>query len=109
MPEAPNFLGRDTKSIPSETAMISEILHESGYKTVGISGSPIVTGKKSKFSHGGFDRGFDVWEEYTCTEPGCRWLFKPHASSFNEHALANLDLDQPFFMYLHYMDAHTPV
>ena len=106
-----NFLGKQTNNIPPEIPMISEIFSEHGYRTVGISGSPIIVQEQNEFSNGGFDRGFDVWEKCECLGPGCTWKFTPHADCINGHAIREIEAarDEPLFLYLHYMDAHTPL
>jgi arylsulfatase len=103
-----NFLGLGSNKIPPEIKPISEIFQEKGYRTIGVSGSPIVIGESNSFSQGGFDRGFEVWEQCECTEPDCKWIYTPHASCINEKAFEHISPGTPFFMYLHYMDAHTP-
>lgn len=103
------FLGKRINRVPEEIPIMAEIFRENGYATYGVSGSPIVTSIPNKFSQGGFERGFDEWTQCECEEEDCAWRFTPRASCINRHGLPHLDAEQPFFLYLHYMDAHTPL
>jgi arylsulfatase A-like enzyme len=88
--------------IPAEVPSVAEILRKSGYRTVAISGSPIVRNTPSRTNpKAGFGRGFDAFEE------DCLW--QP-AACLNRLALKHLGKkdDRPFFLYLHYMDPHAP-
>jgi arylsulfatase A-like enzyme len=89
--------------IPAEVPSVAEILRKSGYRTVAVSGSPIVRSTPSHTnSTGGFGRGFDVFEEE------CLWQ---SAACLNRLALEHLgkrDRRRPFFLYLHYIDPHAP-
>lgn len=87
--------------IPEEVPSLAELLGERGYATVAVSASPIVRENPTRFNpHGGFDRGFDVFDE--------RCLHRD-AACVNRVALDYLAvLREPFFLYLHYMDPHDP-
>lgn len=87
--------------IPEGVPSLAELLHERGYATVAVSASPIVRASPTRFNpHGGFDRGFDVFDE--------RCLHRD-AACVNRVALEYLSvLREPFFLYLHYMDPHDP-
>jgi arylsulfatase A-like enzyme len=98
------FLGQPAGSIgiPAEIPSIAEILRKNGYRTVAISGSPIVRSTPHRMNpSGGFGRGFDTFAE------GCLW--KP-AACLNQLALKHLRQEdhRPFFLYLHYIDPHAP-
>ncbi len=103
------FLGRRINRVPDEIPIVAEIFRENGYATYGVSGSPIVTSVPNEVSQGGFDRGFDEWTQCECEEDDCTWRFTPRASCINRHGIPLLSAAQPFFLYLHYMDAHTPL
>lgn len=98
------FLGQedDAMGIPPQIPSLAEILGARGYATVAVTASPIVRESPTKYNPtGGFARGFDVFEER------CLWK---HASCLNEFALDYTKvLRQPFFLYLHYMDPHSPL
>ena len=85
--------------IPGEYPTLAEILQAAGYRTLAVSASPIVRSTPSKENPGaGFGRGFDVFDET------CLWN---NAECVNTIALGHLQkLEEPFFLYLHYMDPH---
>jgi arylsulfatase A-like enzyme len=87
-----------TDVLPASARLLPEVLQEHGYRTCGIHGNPWL---EERF---GFDQGFDDfrfthWNKDTFD-----------AEELNEQALRCLEenSDRPFFLYLHYMDAHTP-
>jgi arylsulfatase A-like enzyme len=85
--------------IPENTPSIAEILKAEGYHTIAVSASHIVRATPTEYNpSGGFDRGFDSFVE------GCRWL---HGACVNHHVFDELDIvEEPFFLYIHYMDPH---
>jgi arylsulfatase A-like enzyme len=100
-------------SMGEEHATFVEALREAGYRTGGWSANHLIREER------GFGRGFEVFELVTHPE----WKFgmppqHPHAFALAEHltsrALAWLDetraasADDPFFVYLHFMEPHTP-
>jgi arylsulfatase len=88
--------------IPAEYPAIAEILDDRGYYTVAVSQSPVVRKKPSKHNpNGGFGRGFDRFVE------GCVW--RGHGACLNRKIFKELELiEGPFFLYLHYMEPHSP-
>lgn len=93
--------GPGEMGIPEQYPSIADILKAHGYSTAAVSASPIVRSTPSKHNpSAGFGRGFDVFDE-TC-------LWKP-ADCVNKRAETLLsNLEEPFFLYLHYMDPHDP-
>jgi arylsulfatase A-like enzyme len=91
----------DHLGIPEEYPSIAEILKEHGYRTIAVSASPIVRATPSDFNPiGGFDRGFDTFVEDTLWRPG---------GQVNRAIARELDVvEEPFFLYAHYMDPHDP-
>jgi arylsulfatase A-like enzyme len=85
--------------IPENTPSIAEILKAEGYHTIAVSASHIVRATPTEYNpNGGFGRGFDSFVE------GCRWL---HGACVNHHVFDELDIvEEPFFLYIHYMDPH---
>jgi len=85
--------------IPEEYPSVAEILKSRGYRTIAVSASPIVRQSPSEHNpNGGFDRGFDVFDEE------CLWR---EAECVNRRTLDHLAaVDEPFLLYLHYMDPH---
>jgi len=87
--------------IPEEYPSIAEILKKNGYHTIAVSASPIVRATPSDFNpNGGFDRGFDAFVEDPLQAAGGR---------VNRAIFDQLDsVEEPFFLYAHYMDPHGP-
>lgn len=97
------FLGQPEKKmgIPEGIPSLPEILSGNGYSTAAVSGSLIVRKNPSRHNpSGGFGRGFDRFDE-TCR--------RKNADCIGERAGEILgDLEEPFFLYLHYMEPHAP-
>ncbi len=87
--------------IPPETPSLAEYLGERGYRTIAVSGSKMI--RKSPSPHnpnGGFDRGFDVFDEF---------CVGAHAACINRVGLELIDGgEEPFLLYLHYLEPHAP-
>ena len=92
--------GPDDMGIPKEFPTIAELLKRRGYSTAAVSASPIVRRTPSDHNpSAGFDAGFDMFDE------SCLWA---SAECVNQRALEILGtLQEPFFLYLHYMDPHA--
>jgi arylsulfatase len=91
----------DHLGIPDEYPSIAEILKRHGYRTIAVSASPIVRATPSDFNPiGGFDRGFDTFVEDPLWGPG---------GQVNRAIIRQLDaVEEPFFLYAHYMEPHGP-
>lgn len=87
--------------IPPTVTSLAERFGRAGWTTVAVSASPIVRATPTRFNPGaGFQRGFDVFDET------CLWK---DASCVNRQTLAHLGTaEEPFFLYLHYMEPHGP-
>ena len=91
--------------IPAAIPSAAEILAQAGYRTLAVSASVVVRDTRSSNNfHGGFGRGFEVFDE-SCEEA--------EAACVNRRALALLDEasdgdERPVFLYLHYVDPHDP-
>ncbi len=88
----------DTDVLAGRLETLAEALATAGYDTAAFVGNPWL---QRKF---GFAQGFDVWEDgfadvvvpgRTVTEAALRWLEGRTSKA-------------PYFLYLHYMDAHSP-
>ncbi|MDH3813442.1 MAG: sulfatase [Acidobacteriota bacterium] len=92
--------GEGQMGIPAEYPTVAEILRARGYHTIAVSASPIVRATPSKENpNGGFGAGFDVFDE------SCLW---GDAACVNERAMELLEeVQEPFLLYLHYMDPHS--
>lgn len=84
--------------LPNSVQLLPELLKKHGYRTFGIHGNPWM---EERF---GFNQGFDEfifkhWYKETLD-----------ARVLNEQALRWLDKEseRPFFLFLHYMDVHSP-
>jgi arylsulfatase A-like enzyme len=88
-------------AIPAGMPTLAERFGAAGWSTGAISASTIVRATPSKINRqGGFDRGFGFFDE-SCHERG--------AACVNGRAFESLDrLPEPFFLYLHYLDPHSP-
>ena len=119
-------------SVPNKWMTISEILKENGYRTVGMASANPWTSR-----YFGYHRGFSDFEDYIRDSP-MDGLFKPRDWSRIERFIRNvydiidnksmkmkreqdnifqddvvnkfieIDKDEPWFMWIHYMNAHTP-
>jgi arylsulfatase len=85
--------------IPTTYPALAEMLKAEGYRTIAVSASPIVRATGSDENpNGGFGRGFEVFDE------SCLW---DAAECVSARARAlTADLEEPYFLYLHYMDPH---
>lgn len=88
-------------SIPPEVPSVASMLRDRGFATAAVSASPIVRSTPSAENpSGGFGAGFGLFDE------SCYWSTAPCVTY---RALELLEaLEQPFFLYLHYMDPHDP-
>jgi arylsulfatase A-like enzyme len=97
------FLDQPEKrmGIPSDVPTLAGILKQRGYSTIAVSASPIVRNTGTKYNnHGGFGAGFDAFDEH------CLWR---EARCVLGRLVPLLDeAQEPFFLYLHYMDIHDP-
>jgi arylsulfatase A-like enzyme len=93
--------GPGTMGIPEEYSSIAEILKDHGYSTAAVSASPIVRNTPNEHNpSAGFGRGFDVFDE------SCLWQAAECVNKRAEEIIQTIE--EPFFLYLHYMDPHDP-
>jgi arylsulfatase A-like enzyme len=81
--------------VPDEPETIAEALKKAGYATFAVSDNP------SASDLGGFDAGFDRFESASDAS----------ATAVNRRVKkwrSEITGDRPYFLYLHYMDAHEP-
>lgn len=80
---------------------LAQMLKSEGYATAAVSASPVVRVNPSKYNpDGGFGAGFDVFDDSCMQKP---------AESVNTSAFKILErIENPFFLYLHYMEPHMP-
>jgi arylsulfatase A-like enzyme len=88
---------------------LAEILKNRGYRTVGISSSPIVVRQETHFALGGFEQGFDRFDDDVYSGDGGPWDWQfRSAEGVVDKAVNWLD-DQrggKFFLFLYIMDPH---
>ena len=88
----------EARSLADPLATIAEVLRDAGYRTAAFVSNPWMD---RRF---GFQQGFDVYDDSFA-----RW-----GASGNEVTdaalqwLTTVPPDQPFFLYLHYLDSHRP-
>lgn len=93
-----NTVDSINRAIPPQTPILAELLQSNGYVTAAL-----VNNGQMK-SHWGFNRGFSLWQEFKVDSP----------SGNCEHITAKAidwlggQRDRPFFLFLHYYDAHDP-
>lgn len=88
------------KTLPADLTTLAQVLREEGYRTAAV----VNNGQMR--AHWGFNRGFDTWREYEVDTP------EGDADQLTDRALEWLrehaDKPSPYFLYLHYYDAHDP-
>ncbi len=97
------FFGQPTGAlgIPAGVRSLAEILAASGWSTAAVSASAVVRDQPSRFNPGGgFGRGFGRFDE------ACLWRDAACVTRRGVEAVARLR--EPFFLYLHYGDPHSP-
>lgn len=93
-------------SLTPQVPSLAELLQRGGYRTVGVAGNFVHLGERD-----GFARGFDVWETLSYRAEDAPGEHSPaSAGQINERALELIDVDteRPLFLYVHYMEPHTP-
>ena len=100
------------RRISNERIIISQILQKNGYKCYGFNSNPWL----SKYF--GYDKGFDYYDDdikfggkTTFPAKFLRWLGKPYLSAegINKKVRSIWEkVEDPFFMWIYYMDAHVP-
>ena len=81
--------------VPDEPETIAEALKKAGYATFAVSDNP------SASALGGFEAGFDRFES---ASDGSATAVNRRVKQWR----TELTGDRPYFLYLHYMDAHEP-
>lgn len=86
---------------------LAEVLKDNGYYTVAFSSSPIITRRKTQYSLGGFDQGFDLFDDSIYQGKKWNWQWR-NPEGVIESALAWLNKNhrKKFFLFLYIMDPH---
>jgi arylsulfatase A-like enzyme len=87
-----------TGILSPQAETLAEKLREAGYRTAGFVSNPWV------ISDYGFAQGFDVYDESAAST----WADADTLIGAAREWIAGLASDQPFFLYLHFMDVHAP-
>jgi len=83
---------------------LAQLLKTSGYRTAGFSNNPKVDTNQNM--HRGFDLFVAIWSDTTVTT-----TLKPHNTEHTNRLVRSFleaQPEQPFFVFINYMDVHTP-
>lgn len=86
--------------IPAAIPMLGERFAEAGYRTGAFVANSLVG------AEAGFERGFDVFE--VRPKSTAAWDAKRLARHATEFLAAQADADEPFLLWLHFLDTHAP-
>jgi arylsulfatase A-like enzyme len=87
--------------IPPEVPSLAGLLAEAGFDTAAVSASPVVRATPSPANpSAGFGAGFATFDEF------CYWREAGCVSARARQTIRKLE--EPFFLYVHYMDPHDP-
>jgi len=89
--------GEVTDLLPSEALTLAEVLQQHGYRT-----GAFVHNAQLRAGNG-FEQGFDAYEQENMDAREIRWRGLDWIDRGHEQERA-----QPFFLYLHFLDAHWP-
>lgn len=89
--------------------VLAELLRDAGWETAGI----VNDGQMQ--AHWGFARGFNLWEERKAMTPDGRIALEGRAGPITDRTITwveehvtGKDSAKPFFLFIHYFDAHDP-
>ncbi len=89
------------RSLPPEATTLAGILRSRGYDTVAFNANPLISQRR------GFDTGFSDYQTL-CFEARSLGAWPNCVSESAQTWLSERESDAPFFLYLHYMDVHSP-
>ncbi len=93
--------------LPSKHLTLAECLKNHGYRTLAISSSPVVTKSNTAYSLGGFEQGFDLFDESVAHGTEWNWQWRNPEGVITK-ALEWIEVtDSPFFLFLYIMDPHS--
>jgi arylsulfatase A-like enzyme len=87
------------KVLPNDVPTLAQILRKAGYHTAAL----VNDGQMKR--HWGFARGFETWREFPVDTPAGSC---PNITSQTLSWLKDNSGRDPFFLFLHYYDAHAP-
>ncbi|MCC7191156.1 MAG: sulfatase [Phycisphaeraceae bacterium] len=93
--------------LPDSLTTLPQILQTHGYRTAAL----VNNGQMR--AHWGFNRGFDEWREFAVDTPQgeCGNITSEAIQWMSRHQSGDASTDKgnaPFFLFLHYYDAHDP-
>lgn len=83
--------------LPLELETVAEPLKKAGYRTIGVSGNPLLSTKL------GFSQGFDVFNE-VCFDH----VYWKSGECMTDQAFEDIGSDAPEFLFMQYFDPHAP-
>jgi arylsulfatase A-like enzyme len=93
--------------LPPKHLTLAECLKNRGYTTVAVSSSPVITKSNTAYSLGGFEQGFDVFDESVSYGQEWNWQWRSPEGVI-EKALERIErADRPLFLFLYIMDPHS--
>jgi arylsulfatase A-like enzyme len=104
---AANFFYTRKCRLEKKDLTLAEVLREAGYYTAGFSSSPLITRGETTFSLGGFEQGFDSFDDSIWNGKKWNWQWRS-PEGIIENALTWLDKnrERKFFLFLYIMDPH---
>jgi len=93
--------------LPPGHLTLAECLKNNGYTTVGISSSPVVTRSNTAYSLGGFEQGFDAYDESAAFGEAWNWQWRSPEGVIEKALDAIERTDRPLFLFLYIMDPHS--
>ena len=101
-PSTHNIQKSRGQKIADSTVLLSKLLQENGYSTVGVTGGGFL-------SHVyGFNKGFDRFIEAEKYAPGKERTSIHYAVKTARKELKKISEEKPFFLFLHTYDVHCP-
>lgn len=105
---ASHFFLTSRCSLPEEEMTLAEILQNHGWKTAGFSSSPLIVGRsESGLYQGGFEQGFDIFDDKNPAGQKWGWVSKTPEGIINKAINWLKDnYREQFFLFLYIMDPH---
>ncbi|MFB0564245.1 MAG: sulfatase [Candidatus Aminicenantaceae bacterium] len=104
---ASHFFTKNKKKLSDEELTLAEVLKKNGYYTAGFSSNPLITKTETRYSLGGFEQGFYMYDDSVYQGEKWNWQWRS-PEGIIENALAWLEQNhgKKFFLLLYVMDPH---